>query len=571
MADLTDIQAAQSIKVVGSDAAGIETNPMRVDTAGGAQAAVYDTLGNPMTSASNGNAGNQLLHVQVPHTTTASTALGALNAAVSISMAGLPAVGFQLSAGTLVGTLTPELSVDDGTTWIPTLFFDPSSNATISSVVFTSSNTAKTYSIRTIGGTSNVRVRVSAYTSGTANAVLRATDFSDSSGSSGTQGEFVSVNNSSTTNLTAASTFTGLADGAVGYGSVGILFKTTQNATVQVQQSPDGTNWDWVDTYTVLANVGDRRTFALVGAFVRVLVTNNGGISTTTLRLQTILSPIPSTESTAPVATTAPSTANLVGGKNPTDGNIYPLQVDNQGRLVTSAITGFGADFSFGDITTSATTRVLVKRTAYTEQTTNGQRSIASASANDAAAGTGARTLMITYYDQTGAGPFTETMTLNGTARVNTVSTTICFIEQIEVLTAGSGGVNAGIITLFTVPTAGGSAIGTIAVGDNQTFWAHHYVATGKICNITGISCGHNGTTVGSGALFTINARTIGLANGVESQVSDFVRLYGQTSTFARNYASPIKVTGPARLQVYCTPETSSSTIYRAAFDFFEP
>jgi hypothetical protein len=269
--------------------------------------------------------------------------------------------------------------------------------------------------------------------------------------------------------------------------------------------------------------------------------------------------------------TTAPNQAQLVGGKDVASGNMYPLQVDNQGRLVTSAITGFGADFTFGDITAAALTRVLVKRTTYTEQTTNGQRSIASASVNDTAAGTGARTLKITYFDQTGAGPFTETMTLNGTTRVNTVATNICFIEQMEVLTAGSTGSNVGIITLFTLPTAGGTAIGTIAATNNQTFWAHHYVATGKICNITGISCGHNGTTVGSGALFTINALTIGLANGVESQVSDFVRLYGQTSTFARNYASPIKVAGPARLQVYVTPETASSTIYRAAFDFFEP
>lgn len=264
-----------------------------------------------------------------------------------------------------------------------------------------------------------------------------------------------------------------------------------------------------------------------------------------------------------------PVQSTLIGGSDGT--NLVPIAVDSQGRLVTSSLTGFGADFSFGDITTAALTRTLVRRTAYTEQTTNGQRSIASSSANDTAVGTGARTLKITYLDQTGAGPFTEVLTLNGTARVNTVATNICFIEQIEILTAGSGGVNAGIITLYTVPTSGGTAIGTIAASDNQTFWAHHYVATSKTCNITGISCGHNGTTVGSGALFTLNAKSLSLANSVESQVSDFVRLYGQTSTFARTYSSPIKVLGPARLQMYVTPETASSTIYRGAFDFFEP
>lgn len=265
----------------------------------------------------------------------------------------------------------------------------------------------------------------------------------------------------------------------------------------------------------------------------------------------------------------APIQSILVGGSDGT--NLVPIAVDNLGRLVTSSLTGFGADFSFGDVATAAVTRTFVRRTTYTEQTANGQRSIASSSAADAAAGTGARSLRITYLDQTGAGPFTEILTLNGTVRVNTVATNICFIEQIEVVTAGSGGVNAGTITLFTVPTAGGTAIGTIAIGNNQTFWAHHYVPTAKICNITGISCGHNGTTVGSGALFTINWRPIGVANAVETQASDFVRLYGQTSTFSRNYSSPIKITGPARLQMYVTPETATSTIYRGAFDFFEP
>jgi hypothetical protein len=266
---------------------------------------------------------------------------------------------------------------------------------------------------------------------------------------------------------------------------------------------------------------------------------------------------------------TLPPQSQLIAGSTGT--TMVPLKVDTEGRLVTSALTGFGADFAFGDITTAALTRVIVRRTAYNEPTANAQRSISSSNAADTAAGTGARTVRIEYFDATGAGPFTEIVTLNGTTPVNTVATNICFIEHIYVITAGSSGSNTGIITLFVGTGGAGGAIGTIAALNNQTFWAHHYVATGKTCNITGISCGHNGTTVGSGALFTLNARTIGLAGGVETQVSDFVRLYGQTSTFARSYSSPIKIPGPARLQMYVTPETTSSTVYRCAFDFFEP
>ena len=264
-----------------------------------------------------------------------------------------------------------------------------------------------------------------------------------------------------------------------------------------------------------------------------------------------------------------PGVSALVAGS---DGvNLIPLLVDSAGRLITSALTGFGAEFSFGDIATAATTQVAVKRTTYTEQTTNAQRSIVSSNANDTSAGTGARTVKITYLDQTGAGPYTETLTLNGTTPVNTTNTNICFIEQIDVVTVGSAGSNAGIISLKAATAGGGATIGTIAATNNQTFWCHHYVPVSKTCNVTGISCSHNGTTVGSGAVFQLYSKPIGVSNAVVSQVSDFVRLYGQSSTFSRNYASPIKITGPAFLEIKVTPESSSSFTYRSSFDFFEP
>ena len=82
--------------------------------------------------------------------------------------------------------------------------------------------------------------------------------------------------------------------------------------------------------------------------------------------------------------------------------------------------------------------------------------------------------------------------------------------------------------------------------------------------------CSHNGTTVGSGAVFTLNKKLLNIASSAEIQVSDYVRLYGQSSTFARSYPSQIKVVGPARLIMYVTPESSSSTVYRGSFDYYE-
>lgn len=285
------------------------------------------------------------------------------------------------------------------------------------------------------------------------------------------------------------------------------------------------------------------------------------------------------------IGDSAKNTVKISDGRYPwrqatiTPSGVTPLITDpavvvtispNSPSLSISPLPATGSKFSFGDVTTAAQTLAVVTRTAYTEQTTNAQRSFASSSANDTSAGTGARTIRLTYLDQTGAGPFTETITLNGTSRVNTVATNVCFIEKIEVITAGSTGSNVGIISIYTVATAGGSVFGTIAATDNQTLWAHHYVPTGKTSFISGFAMGSNSTTVGGGANFILKTGQPTVANSVELQVSDFVTLYGQSSTNTREYSSPIQVPGPARIRAYVTPSTSASTVYRASFDFID-
>lgn len=263
-----------------------------------------------------------------------------------------------------------------------------------------------------------------------------------------------------------------------------------------------------------------------------------------------------------------PSTAIQIAGS---DGlALRTIATDDEGRIFVSGIPA-NAAFAFGRVASASTARKLVYATTYTEQTVNAQRSIASANAADTAAGTGARSVRITYYTASYTGPFTTDVTLNGTTYVNTAVSDICFIEKIEVITAGSGGVNAGILTLRAAAGGGGATIGTINAGDNRTLWTHHYIATGRECFITGVSVSHNGTTVGSGATFTLNARLLNVANAADIQVSDFVRLYGQASTSTRNYGSPITILGPAIVRAWVTPESASAFDYRASFDFFEP
>jgi hypothetical protein len=105
--------------------------------------------------------------------------LGALNATVQLAVAGERTAGMQLVAGSLIGTIVPEISMDGGTTWVSTFFDDPITSNIMASVVFGSSNTATTKTIVGAGGSSHVRVRVSAYTSGTATCNLRAVQLDD--------------------------------------------------------------------------------------------------------------------------------------------------------------------------------------------------------------------------------------------------------------------------------------------------------------------------------------------------------------------------------------------------------
>lgn len=158
------------------------------------------TLRDPTTdigvsTASNNNATpQQMLTVQVPDTTVASTALGALNATIQITMAGLSSVGFQLAAGTLIGTITPQCSIDGGTTWVGCNFYSSASSAVSSSITFATANTLTILSILPVGGSGLVRVIVTAYTSGTANAVMRASEVTAAAGAI-TAAAFGTVNN----------------------------------------------------------------------------------------------------------------------------------------------------------------------------------------------------------------------------------------------------------------------------------------------------------------------------------------------------------------------------------------
>jgi len=256
-----------------------------------------------------------------------------------------------------------------------------------------------------------------------------------------------------------------------------------------------------------------------------------------------------------------------------TDGtNARGVLTDSSGRIIIapSGASASVAGFTVGDIVLSNTGNVKVSRTTYTEQSSNAQRSIVSSSANDTSAGTGARQVKITYYTSAGAGPNTETVTMNGTTAVNTTNTDICYIEKLEVVSVGSTGSNVGTITLKAATGGTGATIITINATDNRTFTAIHYVASGKTCYITGVNVGSNSSGIAQGGLYTLRAQDLNSTTNPDKQISDFLYLFGQSSGLTRNYDTPIQIPGPARVMLWVNPFSNNTVTFGGGFDFYD-
>lgn len=105
---------------------------------------------------------------------------------------------------------------------------------------------------------------------------------------------------------------------------------------------------------------------------------------------------------------------------------------------------------------------------------------VSSSDANDTSAGTGARTVLISGLDGD-YNTVTETVILNGQTAVNTTNSFL-YVNAFYVVTAGSGGQNAGVIYAGTgTVTAGVPATiyDLIAAGYNNRTTAHYCVPAG--------------------------------------------------------------------------------------------
>ena len=165
-----------AVQIAGND--GTNLQAILTDTSGRPVIVGAGTAGTPaggVVSVQGVVGGTSIPVTFVQADNTATGNLNALNAAVAVTITGEASVGFQLAAGTLIGTIIPEISYDGGTTWVSTYFINPSTGTPTQTLVFASSNGAASEQIVIPGGAGSARVRVSAFTSGTAAATVRAT------------------------------------------------------------------------------------------------------------------------------------------------------------------------------------------------------------------------------------------------------------------------------------------------------------------------------------------------------------------------------------------------------------
>lgn len=208
----------------------------------------------------------------------------------------------------------------------------------------------------------------------------------------------------------------------------------------------------------------------------------------------------------------------------------------------------------------------LINWSTYNEQTTAALRSINSDNAADAGAGTGAQQVKITYYDTLLQGPFTETVVMNGLTLVTTTNNNIAYVEKMEVVRVGSGQTNAGNITLHI--TAGGvGTIGTITTGlgrDLRTYWAQHYIPSGRKLVLGSVTIGTNGTLSGESFLTFDNP----VINGVPD-IQFAGSLIPGTNSITQVLVPQVVIFGPGRIRMWIIPVQKDQTWF-GSFEWAE-
>jgi hypothetical protein len=182
-------------------------------------------------------------------------------------------------------------------------------------------------------------------------------------------------------------------------------------------------------------------------------------------------------------------------------------------QVARGQVDGHNALFKFGingDVGTSIET-VWAQGGTYVYPAAATVMKISSSSANDASAGTGARTISIAGLDAN-YNEISETVILNGQTEVNTVNSYLR-IFRMYVVTAGSGATAAGTIYAGTGTVTSGvpaNIYGMITLTANQTQMAFWTVPAGYTFYLTGVYYSSANSTANASTNFQFIERPLG-------------------------------------------------------------
>lgn len=356
--------------------------------------------------------------------------------------------------------------------------------------------------------------------------------------------------NSTSTLLTAGSTFTGVWEKATTYPSLTVAVKTDQTGVLYVDFSPDGTNVDSTLSYDVAAGIPDLHRLSVGRQFCRVRFTNTSASDQTYLRLQTIFGN--QTALTAPVNLTIQQDADAAVVR-PTHFH-YEVAMGKWSGNTTWNKWGYNADID-GTAETVWSPGGLFQRLTSASGLT-----VVSSNANDTAGGTGAQSIVITAVDENFISQ-SIVVALNGTTPVvvSTATLNALGINRAAVYAAGSGGANAGIITITA--TTGGTTQAEIPAGEGSTQHAFFFVQADHSALMDWLYIAIVKTSGGGNPTVTTRCWVTSLVSGARYEVfRDYIDVAVENHT-QLNPSQPFVVGEKSLIEFECTTDTINTAV----------
>lgn len=198
----------------------------------------------------------------------------------------------------------------------------------------------------------------------------------------------------------------------------------------------------------------------------------------------------------------------------------------------------------------------------YVAPTTARVHQLVSTNVNDTSAGTGARTVLVYGIDGS-YNRVTETVTMNGTSTVDTVNSYL-HIHLMQVITVGSGNVNAGVITATAKVDA--TVTCQLDTGEGQSSSSIYLVPTGYKAYVQRIRARMNNSTANSSATIGVftkpfnNSLQLKTKIGINNSGSSFVELDYTDS-------APFIVPAKCWIRMIVTGVTNNNTEIQGEYD----